>query len=454
MPDQMEPGTELAIRDELLSRLADGCYAEVATEGNGSDESLRVLATRLADRAAEDLHGVVDVAVDCGDAMYAVAEMTRGIREANNRAQAIAAAAEEMVSSVNEIARTSDAAAGDADAMQQSVDNAAQAADRASDAMGQITRAVEDAAAKVDALATASQEIGVIVESIEAIAKQTNLLALNATIEAARAGEAGKGFAVVASEVKNLANQTAKATDDIRNRIGQLRDEMTTIVESMQQGAEAVHAGEETIVATSQEMRNITDQIGGVTGKMQEIASILSQQGEASSDVAKGVVVIAEMSDQVNGQVNTVADCMDRATASIGTRLEAMSRLEIAYKVVELARFDHIKFRNRIMDAAIGRTTIEPAEIADHHACRLGSWYYAVTDERVKNDPAFHDLEEPHARVHTHGRKAVEKLVAGELDEALEDIQSMSDASAEVLQQLLRLSQNLANDGSPTAGRG
>ena len=104
---------------------------------------------------------------------------------------------------------------------------------------------------RVDALARASQRIGEIVAQIEAIAKQTNLLALNATIEAARAGEAGKGFAVVATEVKNLANQTARATDDIRGRIATLKSDMDAIVATMRAGAETVGAGQEAVRLTS-----------------------------------------------------------------------------------------------------------------------------------------------------------------------------------------------------------
>src|SRR5207248_1139261 len=93
---------------------------------------------------------------------------------------------------------------------------------------------VERTTATVQGLAEAAQKIGDVVALINDIASQTNLLALNATIEAARAGEAGKGFAVVASEVKSLANQTAKATDDIRAQIAAIQAETRTAVEAIQ----------------------------------------------------------------------------------------------------------------------------------------------------------------------------------------------------------------------------
>ena len=112
--------------------------------------------------------------------------------------QTVASAAEELSSSISEIKR-----------------QVAQSSDFASGAVSQAEKTNE----QVQGLADAANKIGEVVELITDIAEQTNLLALNATIEAARAGDAGKGFAVVASEVKNLANQTAKATEEIGEQI-------------------------------------------------------------------------------------------------------------------------------------------------------------------------------------------------------------------------------------------
>jgi len=123
--------------------------------------------------------------------------------QASTNVQTVAAAAEEMSSSVKEISRQ----------VEQSTVIAASAVEEA-------TRANE----RVESLTAAAKKIGEVVALITAIAEQTNLLALNATIEAARAGDAGKGFAVVASEVKNLANQTAKATEDIGGQIGNIQE--------------------------------------------------------------------------------------------------------------------------------------------------------------------------------------------------------------------------------------
>lgn len=434
--------------DEVITLLAQGAYEQARAtgqaEGNGSAVNNLSDALELNDR--HNLQGTIQIAVECGDAMVSIAEMTRDVNEVNNRSQAIAAAAEEMVASVKEIARTSEAAATDADAVESSAAEGMQAADRAVQTMHNISRAVADAAAQVDSLAEASAQIGQIVESIEAIAKQTNLLALNATIEAARAGEAGKGFAVVAGEVKNLANQTAQSTDDIRNRIGHLRAEMSTIVASMENGAKAVEEGEEVIAATGDGMRAISEQITGVTSKMQDIASILSQQSEASTEVAQGVTTIADMSNRNSEEINRVADAMDNANGVIIDRINTLSSRDITHKVIYLAKSDHTTFKKNIMDTLIGRKSLKADELADHHNCRLGKWYYAVDDVTIKNASAFKRMEDPHARVHQFGKNALQAMHSGNMDDALSAAKDMEQASKEVLALLDELAHELGHE--------
>lgn len=433
--------------DDLIELLAKGAYAEARsvslTQGNSETVEKFIVALERNDR--QNLKSTIQVAIDSGDAMVSIAEMTRDVNEVNNRSQAIAAAAEEMVASVKEIARTSEAAAADANTVEDSAREGMRSADLAVTTMHNIASAVQDAATKVDNLAEASAQIGQIVESIEAIAKQTNLLALNATIEAARAGDAGKGFAVVAGEVKNLANQTAKATDDIRNRIGQLRTEMSTIVTSMESGAKAVQEGEEVIAATGNGMRAIGDQIAGVTSKMQDIAFILSQQSEASTEVAQGVTMIADMSMRNSQEISSVADAMDKANTVIVEQVQSLSTRDIEHKVVYLAKSDHTAFKKNVMDTLIGRKSVKAEDLADHHGCRLGKWYDAVTDSAIKNAASFQKMAGPHERVHRFGKEALRALHNGDMDGALAAASSMEAASKEVLDLLVNLAHELGH---------
>jgi methyl-accepting chemotaxis protein len=138
---------------------------------------------------------------------------------------------------------------------------------------------------RVNDLSSAANRIGDVVELINSVAGQTNLLALNATIEAARAGEAGRGFAVVAAEVKALAEQTAKATDEIRKQIGDIQNATQ----------DSVHAIEEIGVT-----------IGRISEISSTIASAVEEQGAATQEVARNVQQAAQGTQQVASNITDV----------------------------------------------------------------------------------------------------------------------------------------------------
>ena len=385
------------------------------------------------------LKGLVSISIEANEALSAIAALNREINEVSNKSQSIAAATEEMVASVGTISSSSEAAAADAQSASQAVEEGMSAAKQAVDTMQGISKAVTDAAAQVDVLADASTQIGSIVGDIEAIAKQTNLLALNATIEAARAGDAGKGFAVVASEVKNLANQTGKATEDIRQRIENLRTEMGAIVTSMEQGAKAVEDGQAVIEDTRGKMEQVSGMVGGVTSKMEEISSVLGQQEEASSEVAEGVTSIAQMAASNATEVNHVVDAMDRSDALVQKGLAELSNLTSNTAVCTITQSDHVAFKKKVMEAICGRTTLHADDLPDHHNCRLGKWYDNVSDDELRGHSAYRELDAPHERVHRHGKEALRHYDSGDWDKAIEEARHLDVASGEVLTLLEKL---------------
>ncbi|MFL6835790.1 MAG: methyl-accepting chemotaxis protein [Bradyrhizobium sp.] len=170
-------------------------------------------------------------------------------------------------------------------------------------------KAVEEAGATdatMQGLADNAARISVVVDLIQTIASQTNLLALNATIEAARAGEAGRGFAVVASEVKSLANQTAKATDDIRQQIVSMQEVTTSAVSAI---------------------RNISNTIGEINDVTTAIAAAVEEQGAATREIARNIQHAAGGTSEVSSNIVGVSSASTDAGAAASQVLNASGAL-------------------------------------------------------------------------------------------------------------------------------
>lgn len=192
--------------------------------------------------------------------------------EVSRAVQTVASGMEEMSATVNEIAKNSGEAA------------------RISNSAVTIANSTNDSMNK---LRTSSSEIGEVVKVITSIAEQTKLLALNATIEAARAGEAGKGFAVVANEVKELAKQTAKATEEISQKIGAIQDDTKHSVE-------AINEISRIILEVNSIQNTIAGAVEEQTATTNEIARTIAEAANSSSEIATGIARVAEATQEIS----------------------------------------------------------------------------------------------------------------------------------------------------------
>ncbi|MBB4312940.1 methyl-accepting chemotaxis protein [Roseospira marina] len=402
----------------------------------------RVNAQRddLERQSRKVLRGVVAATVEANEAIVALIHMMRDVDVATEQSQAMASAVEEMVAATREISESSDNAASEAEGARGAAGDGVSGATRAVDTMEGIHSAVSAASQRVDILADASSQIGDIVRQIEEIADQTNLLALNATIEAARAGDAGKGFAVVANQVKSLANQTARATEDIRGRIDTLRDEMASIIHAMENGASAVQDGRGVVTDMGTQLQTIASSISTVTTRMHDIASILGQQTKATNEIAEGTTSIASLSQRNSDEVKEALIAMERATTALNAHVAAFAGHGGPIVLVEIAKNDHIMFKKRVLDAVTGRVPLAERDLPDHLTCRLGRWYAQITDARLKAHPAFAALEAPHRQVHNCGKEAVHKASVGDGDGALEAMDCLQTASHDVIRLLTDMS--------------
>jgi len=266
---EAERKAERAQRLAELTRVFEGETGAVVRTVATAATEMEATATGMAAGAEETQRQAATVA--------AAAE------QASANVQTVAAAAEELAASVGEISRQ----------VAESTRIAAEA-----------VRDAERTGETVKALSENAQRISDVVRLISEIAGQTNLLALNATIEAARAGEAGKGFAVVASEVKNLAAQTAKATDEIAGQVSAVQGETARVVEAI---------------------RGMGEVIGRLSAIATSIAAAVEEQGAATGEIARNVQQAAAGTSAVTGTIAGVKEAAS-SSAAAAAQVQAAAR--------------------------------------------------------------------------------------------------------------------------------
>jgi len=328
----------------FMGRLADGHYDEVTAAQNRGDEigmmaksveffrqrliENRQMEARAAKENEEKAKRAKRIETMTEEFDRASTQMVTSVAEGATELKSVATSMSQIAERTEEMSATVAAAAEEASSNVETVASATEEINASlAEIAGQVSRATEVAQSAVAAanqtsgvingLREQSDSIGDVIKLINEIAEQTNLLALNATIEAARAGEAGKGFAVVASEVKNLATQTAKATEEISAQIASVRgesenavnaiDHISTVIRQIDEITTAIAAAvEEQSSATREIARNVAEASRGTTDVTSNIVQVkggASETGTASRDVLTSAEELSKHAERMRDVV-------------------------------------------------------------------------------------------------------------------------------------------------------
>jgi methyl-accepting chemotaxis protein len=288
-------------------------------------------------------------------------------------------------------------------------------------------------------LGAAAQLIGKVTETITEISSQTNLLALNATIEAARAGSAGKGFAVVANEIKELAKQTAAATEDIKVRIAGVQSSATAGIAGIGKVSQVIHdvtdivssiaaAIEEQATVTKDIARNVADACVGVRDANQRV----SESSVATGEIARDIVAVdhaAEQMSEGSEQVRTSAAELSRVAEHLQTVVARFRVGRVDNNMLKSAIAAHADWTSRLRAAiASGKLEIPVGTIAMDDKCQFGKWLYGEQlSGAEKQTDHYLTARQLHAQFHEVASKVAGQAISGRREAAESAMNSGSE---------------------------
>ena len=290
-----------------------------------------------------------------------------------------------------------------------------------------------------------TQKINDMVTVIRSVADQTNLLSLNASIEAARAGEHGKGFAVVAEEIKKLSENTNEQVESIQSIVAHLNENIGVAAKEMEQIVSSFSNSRGSIEKATSGMGHITDMMAGIHGNISSISGNVEEQSATTEEISATLQVISEQSFRLGGEADKTGKAFFDISMKVDeARIKAFNcneNIDTA-SMIEISITDHLMWKWRVYNMIMGYITLDVSTVGDHHGCRLGKWIDSLESQDPKVNSIIQQMEEPHAKIHTCAKTAIEEYTKGNLSAAeakLAEIEANSKVVVALLQDLKKV---------------
>ena len=469
---------------ELIGKMTDSAnsvgaaanqLSAASTQAGQATEQIATTVQQIANGAQEQTESTTRTAESVDEMARAIDGVAKGGQE---QAAAVGRAADvtaQISKVIQDVAQSAQEGAGVSAQAADTAQEGSQTVERNLKAMGVIKDQVDFSAEKVAEMGRRSEEIGVIVETIDDIASQTNLLALNAAIEAARAGEHGEGFAVVADEVRKLAEESTAATSEIASLINSIQETVSEAVQAMDSSASEVdrgveganEAGEalkqiltaaqdvnqqvENIAAASEELSASADELvssnDAVSAVVEENTAATEEMSANSSEVTEAIETITSISEENSAAVEEVSASaeemnaqVEEVTASSHDMAEMATDLTAAvsqFKLgsgqalisqIDLFKQAHLSWVSRLNDMLAGREHLTADQVGSHETCMLGKWYYDQGRD-FEGMREYEHLEDPHIRLHKQVSKIVSDFNQGNKTAASSGVKSVETLS-------------------------